>query len=143
MPDLTTTFEVPADPDAVFNALTDLPGYSRWLVIHQYWVDDTLPDPVEAGSTFTQRVKVSGIPGQVNWNVDVAKAPTRFGLSGRHSRGSDLVLSWDIEEAAGRSIVHFHGGMTGVPRPLQSIVSKQFREAIEMSHDKLRDLLGA
>ncbi|MCW3016825.1 MAG: hypothetical protein JWO02_3917 [Solirubrobacterales bacterium] len=143
MPSVSKSVDLSAPPDAAFALVTDTSRYGEWLTIHADWPDGA-PASTEAGSTFTQKITIMGMPADVNWTVESYDAPSSMVLSGGGPLGAKLATTINVAPSGGGSTVsyevEFSGG--GIEGPMGAMVTKKTGEETEASLAKLAALVA-
>ena len=135
------TAEVAASPEQVRAFLDDLGRLPEWLSMHAGW-RGAPPAAAEEGSTFTQQVKMMGIPAEISWTVVTAN-DTSISIDGRGPMGLGLRLWFTVKPAPGGSRVWVDAGMSGDPvrGPMGGTVAKTVQETMDVSLAKLAELV--
>src|SRR5919109_5287999 len=99
MATITQTTELSASPEEVWAKIGNLETYPDWLTIHVAFPDGT--PPLAPDTTFKQKVKIMGMPGEVTWTVTEAEEPSTLAMNGAGPMGTSLKAVWKLEPENG------------------------------------------
>lgn len=140
MPSVSKSIKLDLPAEQAFALATDPSRFGEWLSLHADWPDG-VPGSVEQGSTFKQKLKIMGMPADVDWTVE-EKTDSRLVMRGGGPMGARLattiVATRDGENAMVSYEAEFSGG--GIQGPMGDMVTKKAGEEIETSLEKLRTL---
>jgi hypothetical protein len=140
MPSVTKTIDLSSSADDAFALATDTSRFGEWLTIHDSWPQGEPGAPAQ-GQQFVQKVKIMGMPADVNWTVDELDG-TRMKMSGAGPMGAQLATTISAEASGEGSTVsyeaEFSGG--GIQGPMGDMVAKTAGQELETSLAKLKDL---
>jgi acetyl-CoA C-acetyltransferase len=140
MPSVTKTVELAAAPDAAFALATDPGRFSEWLTIHDSWPQGE-PGAPEQGKQFVQKLKIMGMPADVNWTIEEL-SDSRMVLKGAGPMGATLANTITVAPAGEGSTVsyeaQFEGG--GIAGPMGEMVTQSAGKELATSLDKLKGL---
>jgi carbon monoxide dehydrogenase subunit G len=140
MPSVTKTVELGAAPDEAFRLATDPSRFSEWLTIHDSWPQGE-PGAPEQGAQFVQKIRVMGMPADVNWTVEEL-SDSRMVLKGAGPMGATVSNVISVASSdAGSSVSYeaeFSGG--GIQGPMGDMVTQQAGNELEKSLAKLKEL---
>jgi carbon monoxide dehydrogenase subunit G len=131
----TSTTQISAAPAAVWAVLDDPARMADWVTIHQGYVGEP-PASFAAGTRFTQRASIMGMPADVAWEVTEADAPSKAVMAGAGPMGIKVASIYTLAASdAGTSVtwtMEFSGGMVmAVGAQLESQVSGAQRTSLE------------
>lgn len=142
MPSISRSVDIEASPDAVWATITDFDRYGEWNVTHQSF-PEAPPSPLATGSTFKEKVKIMGMPGEVAWAVTELDEGSRLALDGKGPMGTHLNYDYSLESVNGGTRVNaeaeFGGAALG---PMAGQLEKQSAQALDESLEKLKGLLA-
>ena len=142
MPTITKQLELDAPPEQVWATLTDFSRYPEWNTTHAGFPDGAPTAPAE-GATFKEKVKIMGMPGEVNWTVAELTEGKCLFLDGKGPMGTHMKMTYVIEShSAGTRInldSEFGGAALG---PMAKTLEKESEKSLDESLEKLRALLG-
>jgi hypothetical protein len=142
MPEVTSTLDIPASPQAVWDVATDLSRYGEWNISHTGFPDGTPAS--EAGAKFREQITIMGMPGEANWEIAEAVAPELTVWTGAGPMG--IVLGTKLELAPsgdGTSVsisVSFDGGP--LAGPMGATVAASAEKGAAQSLEKLAALVA-
>ncbi|GAA1637722.1 type II toxin-antitoxin system Rv0910 family toxin [Actinoplanes couchii] len=143
MPKVSVTATTAADPDKVWQVVTDLPRTPEWNTMHQGFTGD-VPATVAEGTTYKQKVKLMGMPAEMAWRVVTADAPGNLEMAGDGPMGVKAKNRFIIvPEGAGSQITYemeFAG--PALNGPMAAMLEKQAGPAAKQALDKLIALVG-
>jgi polyketide cyclase/dehydrase/lipid transport protein len=144
VPSFTIATDIPAAPELVFNRIADVKRAGDWQIIHQGFAAEP-PAEIAPGTTFTQKVKMLGMPADVAWTVTRFDSPTTIELAGAGPMGVTMRSLFSVAAANGGSHVTVENELGGGPLtgPLGDSVAKESQAAQEASLEKLKSLVAA
>jgi uncharacterized protein YndB with AHSA1/START domain len=140
---VTNTTELPASPEQVWAKLANPSSYKEWLTTHAGLAEGG-DGPLSEGSTFKEKVKIMGMPGEVNWTVVEAVEPERLVLDGKGPMGTKMRTAYSLKSSDGDSTVidyeaEFGGAALG---PMAGPLEKESKKSADESLEKLKALLS-
>jgi carbon monoxide dehydrogenase subunit G len=143
MPKVSVTATATAEPDKVWQVVTDLPRTPEWNSMHQGFTGD-LPATVEAGTTYKQKVKLMGMPAEMAWKVVTADAPNRLEMAGDGPMGVKAKNRFIIEPDGSGSRITYEMEFAGpaLNGPMAAMLEKQATPAAKQALEKLTSLVG-
>ncbi|BCJ41249.1 hypothetical protein GCM10010168_44530 [Actinoplanes ianthinogenes] len=81
MAKVTVEADAKADPQRVWDVVTDLSRVAEWNTMHEGFTGD-VPASLGTGTTYRQKVKLMGMPAEMAWRVVAADAPGRLEQNG-------------------------------------------------------------
>lgn len=100
MSTVENTAELPASPEKVWTAVSDLAGWEKWLTIHQKWKSE-VPSEISQGTTVTGVASVLNMPNTIDWTVDEYDAPHRIAISGKGMAGAVISIKLSVQPSDG------------------------------------------
>lgn len=94
--------ELPAAPDVVWEIVIDPSRLGDWVTTHE-GLEGDVPDRLEQGSTFKQRLKVGGPTFTATWNVVEYDPPHHVRWEGEGPAGSKAHVEYNLERLAERT----------------------------------------
>ncbi len=139
---VTATAETTAGAVQISSMLQDLSRLPDWLTMHAGW-RGAPPTGAVAGVTFTEQVKIMGIPADVSWTV-VEADDAHVVLRGEGPMGLSLCNRFSVETTAAGARLRVDAGMSGDPvrGPMGGSVARAVQEEMEASLAKLVGLLS-
>jgi len=135
---LESSIEIPAPPEKVWAAIADLNTYGQWMTLHVAFPDG-VPDEVKEGVSYREKVKVMGMPGEVEWTVADYQDTSRIELQGDGPMGTKLRAVFGLEATGDGTKVSYESEFGGAAlAPLQGTVEKEAQKAGEESLANLR-----
>jgi carbon monoxide dehydrogenase subunit G len=139
---LTSSIEIPAPPEKVWEAVSDLEVYGRWMTLHAGFPAGS-PGRMEPGMRYKEKVKVMGMPGDVDWTVAELEEPSSVRLHGEGPMGIQLRAAFLLESEGEGTRVSYESEFGGAALvALQSVVEKEAQKAGDESLQRLRDLVA-
>lgn len=89
-----TSAELAATPEEIWSVVMDPHRLERWVTTHE-GLEGEVPDRLEQGSTFAQRLKL-GRSFTVTWEVVECDRPRRVRWEGRGPAGSRAQVSYEL-----------------------------------------------
>ncbi len=142
MPTVTQTRDVPATADAVWAVAGDFSRYGEWNVTHVEFPEGA--PQLAPGVTFTEKVTLMGMPGEVTWRVAEIAAPRILAMEGDGPMGVKLGQRLELTSAGDRTTVTLTASFDGGPiiGPMGDMLAKSAEKAGAESLEKLRGLVG-
>ena len=139
---ISSSIDIPAPPDKVWEAITDLNVYGQWMTLHAAFPEG-VPDKLEQGTSYKEKVKVLGMPGDVAWTVTEYDEARRIALDGEGPMGTKVRAVFVLEETGEGSKVAYESEFGGAAlAPLQGAIDKEAQKAGEESLQKLRETVA-
>jgi uncharacterized protein YndB with AHSA1/START domain len=91
--------ELQASPEEVWDVVMDPGRLERWVTTHE-GLEGDVPDRLEAGSTFRQRLKVGGAAFTVTWTVVECEHPRLVRWEGDGPAGSAAFVEYLLSASA-------------------------------------------
>lgn len=144
MPEVSNSIEMPAPPERVWSVVTDLSRYGEWNTTHTDFPDGT-PETLEPGTTFREKVKIMGMPGEVKWTVTDVIENEKFAMDGEGPMGVTLKAAYRLEGNGDKTTFTFDSAFAGgaLSGPMGGPVTKQTEKAAGESVEKLKELVTA
>lgn len=135
MIEITRTRDVPGSPQDVAATVADLERWPEWFALHKGW-SGPIPTSAEVGVTFKHKVRVLGLPGDVEWRVTELDPPQRFVLTGKGPSRSKMGVDFRVAPREGGSTVAFTATIGGLAlKPIEG----RLRPWIELRADRTLD----
>ncbi|WP_137723101.1 type II toxin-antitoxin system Rv0910 family toxin [Prescottella subtropica] len=143
MASVSVSASLPASPDKVWDALSDLSRWEEWLTIHQGWKSE-LPTEVRLGATFTEVVSVMGMANKIEWTVTEVEAPKSVTISGTGMAGVTVQFTLRVEPEGSGSKASVDASFKGtmIVGPIGKAVAKNAAVDLEASLAKFAELVG-
>src|SRR5688572_3952037 len=143
MPKVSASTQSAAGPDQVWQLAVDLPRYPEWLTMHDAFTSE-VPDTLDEGVAYKQRVKMMGMPAEIAWRVTEAAAPSKLELFGDGPMGIKSVNRFTIEPSGEGTNITFEMEFNGpaLNGPMAKMAEKNAGVAAEQSLAKFKALLG-
>lgn len=143
MGQISTSVDLPASPEKVFEIAGDPNTFEKWLTLHVKFKGE-LPAELSQGSQFTEVISMMGLPNTITWTVDEYEAPKTLTISGTGMAGVQVKITIAVE-AAGKGTkldlsTNFEGQM--IIGALGKAIEKQGQAELEKSIDQFKTLLG-
>jgi carbon monoxide dehydrogenase subunit G len=142
MASVAKSAEVSASPDQVWATVSDLEKAGDWLAVHDSYPEG-VPEEITEGTSYKQKVKIMGMPGEVTWTVTEIDHGVKLSMTGAGPMGTTLANTIIIEANGDGSKVTFEtefGGpaLAAMEGPLTAASGK----AAEDSLEKLKGLFN-
>lgn len=95
---VTTDVELAAPPEEVFDILMDPDRLGDWVTAHRD-IAEPADGPLEVGSTFKQKLRVTGVSFKVTWTVKKLERPRLAEWEGRGPGASRARAVYKLEPA--------------------------------------------
>ena len=140
---ISTTVELPATAERVFEVASDPSLFEKWLTLHVKWKGE-VPASFEKGAQITEVVSMLNMPNTITWTVDEFQAPSKVAISGTGMAGVKIGISIDVAPTAEGSTfslsTDFEGQM--LVGALGKAIEKQGQKELETSMQNFVELLG-
>jgi acetyl-CoA C-acetyltransferase len=136
MPSVTKSVDLGLPQDEALALATDPSRFAEWLTLHADWPGG-VPESVEAGASFTQKLKIMGMPADVAWTVE-EKSDSKVVMRGAGPMGATLGTTISADGGTVSYEAEFSGG--GIQGPMGDMVTQKAGEEIEASLGKLKEL---
>lgn len=140
--EITRDLELAAPPAAVGELLVDLPRWPEWFALHKGWIGDP-PPRAEPGARFGHRVRILGVPGEIEWTVTTLEFPRRFALRGKGSSRTNAEIDFRVAPEGDASRIAFTARLGGLAvRPFEGMLRPWLEVRAERTVSALREQLA-
>ena len=141
MATVTNTTELPASADQVWEKLANPSSYKDWLATHAGLPND--PGTLSTGSTFKEKVKIMGMPGEVDWTVEEAVENECLVMDGKGPMGTKMRTTFRITGNGDATTVAYEAAFEGAAlTPMMRPLTKESEKAANESLERLKALLS-
>ena len=138
---VTTSIDLKADAPAVWAVLSDLSNQGSWVSNHTGYVG-AAPESLVAGTEYTQRIRVLGMPNDVAWTVSAIDEGSRIAQEGRGPMGISIDAEYTVEATAEGSRLTVSQAFSGAALfAVKGQLEREVKGAQESSLAKLRALV--
>jgi carbon monoxide dehydrogenase subunit G len=138
---LENSIQIPAPQEKVWAAIADLDVYAQWMTLHVDFPDGT-PAEMKEGTSFKEKVKIMGMPGDVTWTVADYQEGDRIELSGQGPMGTTLSAVFEVDGSGDETNVSYSSEFGGAAlAPLAATLEKEAAKAGQESLEKLREVV--
>jgi uncharacterized protein YndB with AHSA1/START domain len=142
---VSTTVDIPADPERVWETIADPGSYEQWLTIHSKWRGE-VPETFSQGVTVDEVVTMLGMANTISWTVQEYEAPSRLTITGTGMAGVRSTFTMVVEPrpdggSTASIAAEFEGQM--VVGALGKAVEKDAQANLEQSLANLSQLVAA
>lgn len=88
--------QIPASQDAVWQQLSDMSTYEKWLTIHDKWYGEP-PTQLAVGTWATEQATIMGMANKIDWVVEEIEAPKRLKIVGAGLAGAKITFVLAVE----------------------------------------------
>src|SRR5919109_1108665 len=130
----TIDLEVPMQ--RAWELVSDFETFPRWFVLHEGFPAGPPPsvDQVGEGTVVTEKIKVLGIPADVQWTVAEWQPPHLVGIDGKGPMGTTMKIRARVEETEGGTRFTHESSFGGAAiTPMLSVLEKEARKAAAQS----------
>ncbi|RZS43500.1 polyketide cyclase/dehydrase/lipid transport protein [Herbihabitans rhizosphaerae] len=142
MGQISTSVELPAAPDKVFEVAGDPNSFEKWLTLHVKFKSE-LPAELSTGAKFTEVISMMGMPNTIEWTVDEYEKPKALAISGTGMAGVKVSIRISVEAAGEGSKLdlstEFEGAM--IVGALGKAIEKQGQAELDKSIEQFKALL--
>ena len=142
MGQISTSVELPAAPERVFELSGDPNNFEKWLTLHVKFKGD-VPALAE-GAQFTEVISMMGMPNTITWTVDEYEAPKKLKISGTGMAGVKVAITVAVEPHGEGSKLDLSTDFEGqmIVGALGKAIEKQGQVELEKSIEQFKTLLG-
>jgi len=143
MPSVTKSVELPLSQEDAFALATDTARFSEWLTLHAAWPQG-VPGAPEQGASFTQSLRIMGMPADVSWTIEELEVSTRIVMRGAGPMGAVLATTITATAVGDGATVSYEAEFSGaaIQGPMGDMVTKTAGQEIETSLDRLKALVA-
>lgn len=139
MAEVSAQARIPAPAEKVWHTLTDSNPHTQWSTTHTGFPDGG-PEPLEAGATYRENMKLMGFPVVVNWEVTSVDPGRGFEIAGKGPMAVDLLTRHSLTPDGDRTDVRIEGSFNGAAVALMA--GKLKDTATAALNGSLRKLAG-
>jgi uncharacterized protein YndB with AHSA1/START domain len=138
MAKVTVEADAKADPQRVWDVVSDLSRVAEWNTMHEGFTGD-VPAILGEGTEYRQKVKLMGMPAEMAWRVVTATPPGRLEQSGDGPMGVKAKNLFVIAPADGGSHITYEMEFIGpaLKGPMAGMLEKQAGAAGQQALAKL------
>ncbi|GAA2687429.1 type II toxin-antitoxin system Rv0910 family toxin [Actinoplanes palleronii] len=138
MAKVTVEADAKADPQRIWDVVSDLSRVAEWNTMHEGFAGD-VPAVLGEGATYRQKVKLMGMPAEMAWRVTAAAAPGRLEQDGDGPMGVKAKNLFVITPADGGSHITYEMEFIGpaLKGPMAGMLEKQAGAAGQQALAKL------
>jgi ligand-binding SRPBCC domain-containing protein len=139
-----TSIDIDAPPDRVWSTVTNLQRLGDWVTIHEEFPEPP-PEEVAKGTTFAQKLKLSGVEVEVEWTAARVEEAKRLDWRGRGPTGSKARTSYRLSDQDGGTRFDYEnefelpGGAIG--KAVAGAVDGQSEKEARASLERLKKLV--
>jgi carbon monoxide dehydrogenase subunit G len=143
MGQITTSVELPAAPEAVWEQLSNPNNFEKWLTIHTKWKGDP-PAQFSKGAQATEVVTMLGMANSIAWTVEEYEAPTKLVISGTGMAGVKTRFALSVAPSGDGSLASIEAEFSGqmIVGALGKAVEKDATANLNASLENLKKLLA-
>jgi carbon monoxide dehydrogenase subunit G len=140
------TIDLRAPLERAWGLVSNFETFPQWLTLHEAFPAGPPPPMGEVGegTKVTEKIKVMGIPADVEWTVVEWKPPFDVEIAGAGPMGTEMRIRAHVEqtEAGGTRVTHESSFGGAAITPMLGVLEKEARKAAADSLAKVRVLLG-
>ncbi|MFB6634645.1 SRPBCC family protein [Streptomyces sp. NPDC056362] len=139
MAEVSAEARIEAPAGKVWAQLTDFSSYGEWNATHTNFPNGG-PEPLEAGATFTENMKLMGFPAEVLWTVEELESERAFAVRGKGPMGVVVTTRHSLAADGEATTVRIDGEFTGAA---VSLMAGKLRDSATAAlTESLRKLSG-
>ena len=140
---VSSSVEIAAPPEKVWEEFTNPANFEKWLTIHTKWKGD-VPTEFAQGAKVTEVVTMMGMPNTIEWTVDEFDAPNRVSISGTGMAGVKVQFQLSVEPSDAGSKATIDAEFTGamIVGALGTAVEKDGQKNLDKSLEQFAALVG-
>ena len=140
------TIELEAPLERAWELVSDFESFPKWFTLHEGFPKGPPPkfEEVQEGTVVTEKIKVLGVPADVDWTVVQWEPPNVVGIDGKGPMGTEMSIRARVEHAdADNTRVTHESSFAGAAiTPMLPVLEKEARKAAAESLEKVRALLS-
>jgi carbon monoxide dehydrogenase subunit G len=142
MPEVTSSLEIPAPPEKVWEVATDLSRYGEWNISHTGFPGGT--PTTETGASFKETITIMGMPGEASWTISEATPPERTVWDGEGPMGIKLGSKLELAPSGDGTTVSISVSFDGGPLagPMGATVAASAEKGAAESLERLKGLVS-
>jgi uncharacterized protein YndB with AHSA1/START domain len=94
MGQINAAVNIPAAPEAVWEAIATPSSYENWLTIHTKWKE--APERYSAGANATEVVTMLGMPNTITWTVETFEENSQLKVTGTGMAGVQTTFEFGV-----------------------------------------------
>lgn len=142
MATVSKSAEIPATPEEVWAKVADPESAGEWLAVHDSYPDGA-PSELSEGTSYKEKVKIMGMPGEVDWTVTEVETNSKISMTGTGPMGTQLANTITIAPSGEGSTVTFESEFGGPAlAAMEGPLSAASGKAAEDSLEKLKGLFA-
>jgi carbon monoxide dehydrogenase subunit G len=144
MGQISTTLDISAAPEKVWEVITRPDSYEQWLSIHTKWKDD-VPERFSQGTRAAEVVTMLGMANTIIWTVDEFEEPSRLTISGTGMAGVKTTFQFEVaSDGNGGSRAAIQAEFVGqmIAGALGKAVEQDAQKNLDESLEKLAALVS-
>lgn len=137
--------DLDAPLEQAWELVSNFERFPDWFSLHEGFPDDPPPaiEQVRTGTLVSERIKVMGIPANVEWTVVEWSPPHVIGIDGVGPMGTKMGIRALVERDGGGTRVTHESSFSGAAiTPMLKVLEKEARKAAAESLEKVKALLG-
>lgn len=141
---IEATRELSADPESLWDTVSDLANWDKWFTVHEKWLGEP-PGALSEGAKLTAKIVMLGMANKIEWTIEQVDAPRSLVLAGTGMAGVKAQFTFIIEPAAGGSQFTVFGDFEGalIKGALGKAVEKDGAKQLDKTLDQLDALASA
>jgi carbon monoxide dehydrogenase subunit G len=140
------TVELDTSLEQAWRFVSDFQTFPDWFTLHEGFPAGPPPtiDEVRPGTVVAEKIKVMGIPADVEWTVVEWSPPHVVAIDGKGPMGTTMGIRALVErsESDGTRFTHESSFSGAAITPMLPALEKEARKAAAESLEKVRGLLG-
>lgn len=141
---IEATRQLSADPEALWQTVSDLANWHKWFTVHEKWLEQP-PDTLTEGAKLTAKIVMLGMANKIEWTIESVDAPRSLVLAGTGMAGVKAQFTFTIAPAESGSkftvLGDFEGAM--IKGALGKAVEKDGAKQLDKTLDQLDALASA
>jgi hypothetical protein len=132
--------------ERAWGLVSNFETFPEWFSLHEGFPAGPPPalEEVGVGTVITEKIKVMGIPADVEWTVVEWSPPHVVGIDGAGPMGTKMGIRALVERSrdGGTRVTHESSFSGAAITPMLSVLEKEARKAAAESLQRVRSLLG-
>ena len=136
--EIARQLQLAAAPDRIADVLVDLEHWPDWFALHKGWAGP-IPQRASVGTKFKHKVRMLGVPGEIEWTVTELDLPTHVTVKGKGTSRTGAEIDFTITPAGEGSEIAFVAKLSGLAiKPFEGLIKPWLELRVERTVTSLR-----
>jgi hypothetical protein len=140
--EIAKQLEVAHPPERIGEVIVDLEHWPDWFALHKGWAGP-VPPRAALGTKFKHKVRMLGVPGEIEWTVTELAFPSHFTLKGKGTSRTGAEIDFTVTPDGAGSQVAFVAKLSGLAiKPFEGMIKPWLEVRAERTVTALQERLG-